>query len=210
MSVRRFVHSLAAVLLVAACADQTGPTSAAVGSPSFETVAPDTLSHTLHQAATAPALETYQLTFWARRDKASDVRVDYLPAAGQKDGDRFLQFKIPDGSLVARPGGYPLHKRASVEITLTIDPVLLTVDFEPSGLIFSQGKPAKLTIWYGHADPDLNGDGVVDGTDWQLAEQIAIWLEGKRKVHRVRSENDWAHQVVTGKLHHFSQFAVSW
>lgn len=210
MSLRRLAYTFAAALLVVACSDQTGPTSAGVGASRLQTVASDTLSRILHQAATAPALETYQVTFWAQRDKATGVRVDYLPEPTHKDGDRFLQFKVPEHSLVARPGGEPFHKGDSVEITLTIDPVLLTVDFEPSGLIFSQGRPATLTVWYGHADPDLNADGVVDGTDWQLAEQIAIWHEGKHRVRRVRSANDWAHQVVTGKLHHFSQYAVSW
>ncbi len=210
MLVRRSLIVLTLALLSVHCTDEPQglPTGLRL---SADEMAPETaVSRTLHQAADAPALARYQVSFWVKRDKSTDVRVNYLPAAGHKDGDRFLQFQIPDHSVVARPGGNPLGKHDSVLVTLTIDPVLLDVDFEPSGLIFSQGRPAKLTIWYGHADADLNGDGAVDALDWRLAEQIAIWHEGKHKAHRVRSENDWAHQVVTGKLHHFSQYAVSW
>ena len=73
------------------------------------------------------------------------------------------------------------QQAGSVKITLTIDPVLLSVHFEPSGLTFRQARPAKLTFWYGNTDPDLNGDGAVDDADWQLAEQIAIWKARQRR-----------------------------
>src|SRR5262245_48411378 len=207
---RRSLIALALALLTVRCADERGalPTGMA---PTADMMTPDeAAAHTLHQDASAPALETYQLSFWVRRDKPTDVRVDYVPNPGKKDGDRFLQFQIPDNGIAGWPGVEQLGKHDSVEITLTIDPVLLSVHFEPSGLIFKQGKPAKLTIWYGHADPDLNGDGVVDATDWDLASQISIWYEGKHKSRRVRSENDWVRQKVEGKLHHFSEYAVSW
>jgi hypothetical protein len=207
----RLVLALVLALLTVRCTDDRAVPPGGLG-PSADVMTPeDAASHTLHQDAGAPALETYQLSFWVSRDKATDVRVNYLPAAGQRDGDRFLQFKIPERGIAQLPGGEPLGRHDSVEITLTIDPVLLSVDFEPSGLIFKQGRSAAtLTIWYGHADPDLNGDGVVDATDWQLASQIAIWHEGKHKVKRMRSENDWFRQKVTGKLPHFSEYAVSW
>ena len=211
MKIHRLLLALSLALLTVRCSDERDVLPAGLG-PTADVMMPEeAASHTLHQDAAAPALETYQLSFWVSRDRATAVQVNYLPAAGQREGDRFLQFKIPEHGIAQLPGGEPLGRHDSVEITLTIDPVLLSVHFEPSGLIFKQGRSATtLTIWYGHADPDLNGDGVVDSTDWQLASQIAIWYEGRHRVRRIRSENDWFRQKVTGKLPHFSEYAVSW
>ena len=212
MKNHRLLLALALALLTVRCSDGRDLFSAGLGEWGADVMTPEVAaSHTLHQDASAPALETYQLSFWVSRNTPTDVRVDYLPAAGQREGDRFLQFQIPAGGIAQLPGGNPLGRHDSVEITLTIDPSLLSVHFEPSGLIFKQGRSAaNLTIWYGHADPDLNSDGVVDDTDWQLASQISIWFEGKHRARRVRSENDWYRQKVTGKLPHFSEYAVSW
>ena len=212
MRMRSALLALTLALFTARCSDESGalPTSLDV-SADMMALEVDA-ANTLRQAPNAPALETYQVSFWVRRDKGARVSVDYLPRRGKRDGDRFLRFEVPDYSVASWPGYDRRNKRDSVEITLTIDPVLVSVQFEPSGLKFKNGNPAKLTFWYGNTDPDLNGDGAVNAADAQLAAQIAIW-NGEKKKHkgkRMKSENDWNGRSVTGRVPHFSQYAASW
>ncbi len=169
--------------------------------------------HILRQSPTAPPLETYQVSFWASNDEASTVTVNYQPAAGRSAGRPFLRFDIPRGALRAGPHGLHLGRRDSVLITLTIDPASFSVEFEPSGLVFSRKHPATLAIWYGNADPDLNGDGVVDATDQTLAAQLAIWGRHAKRAARWRetsSHTETGQQWVSAALHHFSEYAVCW
>jgi len=168
--------------------------------------------HILTQASTAPALETYQVSFWARKDRASTVQVNYLPAAGETVGHPFLRFDVPKDGLRTGGAGAHLHHRDSVLITLTIDPVNLTVDFEPSGVRFSGHRPATLAVWYGNANPDLNGDGVVDGADTDLASMIAIWGRPAKPAPWMKtlSKQLIGEQWVMGAIKHFSEYAVSW
>src|SRR5947209_14145048 len=131
-------------------------------------VSPPTTSaemHILQQAPTAPPLQTYQVSFWAYTGQASTVTVNYQPAAGQAVGQPFLRFDIPKNGLRAGADGVSLKRGDSVFVTLTMDPVNLSVAFQPTGVLFSIGSPASLTLWYGNANPDLNRDGVVDATD---------------------------------------------
>ena len=90
--------------------------------------------------------------------------------------------------------------------------VLFSVDFQPSGVLFSKSSPAQLAIWYQNANPDLNGDGVVDALDEALKEQLAIWYRGTKADpwRQVWSKNDTTQELVTAALYHFSQYAVSW
>jgi len=206
------------LLALAGCRDAAGPVPVqsllgqVVGAP-VATAG----THILRHSPTAPALETYQVSFWARKDRASQVTVNYQPAAGQSVGRPFLRFDIPRGGLKGgphRPGPGRPHgeKRDSVLITLTIDPDSLTVEFEPSGVVFSKKHPATLAIWYGNADPDLNGDGVVDATDQSLAEQLALWVRHAKPAPWLKlfSENETGQQWVWTALYHFSDYAVSW
>src|SRR5262245_15242692 len=128
---RRSLIALALTLLTVRCADEHGalPTGMA---PTADVMTPDdATARTLHQDARPAAPEPYQMSFWVRRDEPTDVRVDYVPGAGRREGDRFLQFQIPDNGIAGWPGAEQLGKHDSVEITLTIDPVLLSVHFEP-------------------------------------------------------------------------------
>lgn len=209
MSVRRFVHSLAVVLLVAACVDQTGP-AGRVAAPQFETVAPDTL-HILRPAPAAPALETYQTSFWVQKGKATNVVIEYQSPDGEP-GDPFLQFVISKETMIAGAGGQHLSKGDSVLLTLTIDPVRFSMDFEPSGVKFSAKVPAVLSMCYEHMDPDLNSDGVVDETDAALQQQISFWTQSMKAGDwfKLPTKYDRANPCVSAKLYHFSQYAVAW
>jgi hypothetical protein len=112
----------------------------------------------------------------------STVAVDYRPAAGQSVGQPFLRFRIPKFGLKTGPDGARLYGADSVFITMTIDSVKLSVDFQPSGVTFSEVFAAGLIIWYANANPDLNCDGVVDSTDQALAQQLGAAGEDERLV----------------------------
>jgi len=198
MRLRRYVMPLTLVLVAAGCTDQTGPSPAAVPAPLAAVVPmPPPGTHILRQSPAAPRLQTYQVSFWAKRGTQTTV---------------FLRFRIPINGLVAGAGGVPLARGDSVRITLTIDTVLFNVDFQPSGVLFSTSSPAQLGIWYQDANPDLNGDAVVDALDETLKEQLAIWYRGTRSDawRQLWSKNDTTQELVTAALYHFSQYAVSW
>ncbi len=213
MPLRRYLMPLAVVLVAAGCTDQTGPSPTAIPVP-LAGVMPPPLpgTHILQQSSAAPRLQTYQVSFWARRGTQTTVFVNYRRRPGQWLPDPFLRFRIPINGLVAGADGAPLDRGDSVRITLTIDTVSFNVDFQPSGVLFSLSSPAQLAIWYQDASPDLNGDGVVDATDQALKDQLAIWYRGSRTQawKQVWSKNDTSQEVVTAALYHFSQYAVAW
>jgi hypothetical protein len=215
MSLRHSLIALALALFAAGCADTTGPLPAAIQPPLAQTASLSsswTDVHILQQAPPAPRLETYQVSFWARHDRESTVAVNYLPAAGQSVGQPFLRFRIPKFGLKWGPDGRRLYGTDSVLITLTIDTLRLSVDFQPSGVVFSDVFSAGLVVWYVNANPDLNGDGVVDSTDQMLEQQLAL-SEEPTKVSgwfKVATKNDTTQKYVATDVYHFSEYAVSW
>jgi len=211
MPLRRYIMPLTCVLVAAGCTDQTGP--AAVPAPLAAVVpTPPPGTHILQQSPTAPRLQTYQVSFWAKRGTQTTVFVNYRRRPGQWFPDPFLRFRIPINGLVAGADGVPLARGDSVRITLTIDTVSFNVDFQPSGVLFSNSSPALLAIWYQDANPDLNGDGIVDAADQALKDQLAIWYRGSKAGawKQVWSKNDTSQEVVAAALYHFSQYAVCW
>src|SRR5262245_24961667 len=63
------------------------------------------LARVLVQGDSVPALTTYQVSFWASRDRATNVVVRYLPVPGQVVGSPFVAFEIPKNSVKRRPNG---------------------------------------------------------------------------------------------------------
>src|SRR6266545_2184934 len=213
----RIALPLALLLALAGCRDVAAPLNQqnAAGPLAARQVASDPTwppeLHVLQQSPTAPRLRTYQVSFWARRGTQTTLFVNYRPAPGQGRGDPFLRFKIPINGMVAGADGVPLDRGDSVLITLTIDSVSFLVDFQPSGVLFSKSSPAQLAIWYQDANPDLNGDGVVDATDEALKQQLAIWTESTKSAWKqLSSRNDTTQQYVAAELYHFSSYALSW
>ena len=201
----------AVILVLAGCQDATGPVDPS-HAPAYDYNAwsAGVEPNYLRQAPTAPALETYEVSFWAHFGQASTVTVNYLPTGGESVGQPFLRFEIPRNGLTTDANGKRLRRGDSVLVTLTIDPDEFEVDFQPSGLRFARGGPARLTFWYQNADPDLNGDGVVDAIDAACSEQIALWGTVGARWVKLPTDVDRTLPSVSAVLPHFSEYAVSW
>src|SRR2546428_107976 len=114
----------------------------------------------------------------------------YQLAAGEWVGQPFLELSIPKNGLLAGAGGESLKGGDSVLVTLTIDSVNFSVDFQPSGVVFSTGNPATLVLWYENANPDLNGDGALTGANEDLTYELVgtdlLRTDGARAADRCR------------------------
>jgi hypothetical protein len=154
------------------------------------------------------SLGQYTATFWAVRGQQRSAQINYLSATGDTSAP-FLRLSIADP--VYAPGQGDLAPGDSVLITMTIDPYDIKVSLEPTGLVF--GDPAQLQMSYAGADGDLNGDGVVDGTDAQIESRLlGLWYRegadsGWTPIPAVQSLPD---KSFTSALQHFCEYAVSW
>jgi hypothetical protein len=170
----------AAPALVACAADRVAaPTRSGIAvNRSSGSGRSDTASdpHFLTADPTAPTIANPVIGFWAVKGVDQSVRMVYHARPGHNDSTTFLVFRVRDRSLVSDATGAPLAAGDSVFITLTlVDPVSLAVDFQPSGLRFSQSHPASLKLEYGDVVQDYNGDGVIDSTDVAISRTFHIW-----------------------------------
>jgi hypothetical protein len=216
---------LAAVGLAAfvGCVDSLSPPTEAIPPPPTPRL--DGEMHMLRQAMVSPtsqpgefgvlfeasgspkSLERYQASFWAVKGQERALEIAYL------DGLDFIELVVGSNTLLAYPDGTPFNANDSVLITMAIDTSLLLVDLQPSGLTFNDQAPALLNIRYGDAEPDLNGDGVVDDADRQIeSTQLGLWMQPSDA--QPWYPNDAQHILTTkrfvGYLYHFSNYAVSW
>src|SRR6266576_3375097 len=106
MRAHRLLLPVALALFAAGCVDETGPSPTGV--------------HILRQAPTAPRLQAYRVSFWARRGTQTTVGVNYRRAPGQTWGDPFLRFRIPINGLAAGATAVsPAPAASSLMATLT-------------------------------------------------------------------------------------------
>ncbi|HJU68402.1 MAG TPA: hypothetical protein VJ650_09140 [Gemmatimonadaceae bacterium] len=154
-------------LVSLACDDATGPEGVGTDDLKFLQLPPG-----------APPLVVQTASFWARTDDNREVRMYFRPRPGESDSSEFLRFRVDEGSLARRPNGSTFAAVDSILITLTVvDLQRLIVDFQPSGLRFSQSRPARLKIEYENADHDFDDDGDVDSNDEALEERFSIWRQ---------------------------------
>ncbi len=166
---RRWMLVLA-LLALAACDGATGPS---------RPPAPDLLSGSkllsifAQYDATFAPLVPAETSFVAVQGQAVDFVEQF-----QGQGDPVLEFKLSSSSLLAYPNGMPIAPGDTVRITISRDPQgRILFSFSPSGLTFNPLSPASLTIWYAHANPDVDGDGIVDATDALLESQFGIFKQ---------------------------------
>lgn len=184
--------SLLAVLTLAAC-DASSPTRVATpdspdvrlgksaggggrngGGGNTNTSSPTFLT----PASGAPAASTAQVAFWAVQGKDRVGEVWFHAVPGDVDSTRLLRLRVRKKAQIIRPDGTLLAPGDSIRITMqVIDPVTLATQFEPSGLRFVGSEAANLTIWYPHADLDLNDDGVVNASDRAIELTFSIFKQ---------------------------------
>jgi hypothetical protein len=123
-------------------------------------------------------LQAASVSFWALRGRDREGVLRYVPAPGEEEGEEFLAFKVPGGSLLRRPDGTPFGAGDSVLVTITVvDPRLFLFEFQPGGLRFDPRNPARLEVSYRRADRDYDGDGDEDGADDDFERELAFWRQ---------------------------------
>jgi hypothetical protein len=163
----------------------------------------------IRAAANAPPLDATHVQLWAKAGEGRRVEIRYQKV-GEYGGDRCLEFNIPGDALLRRPDGTAFAKGDSILITITLaDPGSFNFSFAPSGLTFSQSHPAELRISYKWADPDYNGDGVVDDRDrafrfdiWKQEADGAPWL----KIGTARDSNV---EELRADIFSFTRYAMA-
>ena len=167
----------------------------------------------LEVAAGMPTLVSSQVSFWAYYDRETHAQLVYHALASATDSVTLVDFTVPAQSLSRLPDGSAIGAGDSVLITMSVlNPLLLDVSFEPSGLRFSSANPARLQLGFGNADPDLNGDGTVDGEDDALAAKLSIWQQEDilGPWTQLPSTVDAGAKVVTADIPGFTHYAVAY
>jgi hypothetical protein len=209
---------LAGAVGLASCAADSVPD--ALQSPeatihSGAVVAPE-VPQLLRHAPDAPSLQATTVTFVAVPGAPQAVDIPYAAEPGWEGGDVFLRLELEAESLLAHPGGAPVEPGDEVTISIEVDPDpasgsrgRLCAKFSPAGLQFDPDHPAKLTLSFAHADPDVDGDGQAD-LEWERA-RISMWRQGASDEpwERVNGATQTIDRDVEAELHSFSRYALS-
>lgn len=202
MLIRRFLPA-AALLLAGVLSSCDGAPSGPYEKPASELVF-------LRAAGDAPALQTDHIEFWAKAGDGIEREIRYSNTAPGYNGDECLEFKIPGNGLYKRPDGSRFQKGDSVLISVRIvDLQHFAFEFQPSGLQFDPDHPAELRISFRWADPDLNGDGVVDDRDRSFS--FGIWKQEADGLpwKRITSQRDSDLQEVRADILGFTKYAMA-
>lgn len=184
-----------------------------IGSPSFAALRTDAVAGATGEALAASEaviLDKHEISFWARRGKASGVEIRYQAADGS--WKRYIEFTVPSDGLERYPDGRLFGRGDSVLITVRVDTTNLLVQFEPTGLVFNPLAPAKFNIWYTGADADLDRNGVVDGGDEYIRQALlGLWVQEfpGDPWQGLAAAHDLEARLFTAALGHFSGYAVS-
>lgn len=212
---------LGAALMVASCADGTGPPRlldqqllGSISGPGVSStelhplrhrmsiVSPGELPlfHMVSQSSTeAPPLETYELSFWAKCGESRSTEIHYM-SDDPNDTNRFLSFHVPSKALLLRPDGTPFATGDSVLISVRIDRSEFVVEFGPSGLVFDAKTPAELEMWYSGAEGEVPQEQL--GL-WHQQEAGTLWFP-------IVSNHEEELRWFQTNVFHFSTYAVSW
>ena len=216
MFVRRPLLVFALALSVARCADQPTAVKAPASpqalrwslAPQFTARIDARARRSGTMALTPPlSLDQYQVSFWAVRGESRSIQINYSSSI-DSDTHPFLTLTTTDPQFV--PGVGELAMGDSVLITVSVDTSKIGVSLEPSGLVF--GEPASLTINYGGAGGDLNGDGVADSTDSQIeAKLLGLWYREDQgdQWSQVGASHSIDDKSFTYALPHFCEYAIA-
>lgn len=214
---------IAWLFIVAGCSDAsnvlTEPAESVIGVSASSGSAGGSSSqsveqHILVQGDDAPPLETLEAQFWAVAGERQTFKIRYdVPVEQENPSPDFFRLDLKQRSLVALPDGTPLVEGDSVLITVSVDPVRLLVDLEPSGLQFDPKEPARLRLVYLRANPDFNQDGAVDALDGAIETgSLGLWFrtDAGAPWQLVDADQDLTRKRFDGEIDHFSGYTVSW
>jgi len=157
------------------CSDSSAPDPSVPSQPGDTKLTAD-LGIVRRSTAISGFVDTV-VTFYAVRGQDREGRIFFLAPDGSP-GEEFVRLKIGSATLLARPDGSPVADGDSVLITMrVVDPALLLVEFQPSGLQFNPAEPAELEMQYGEGDDDLNHDVRQDSEDAALISSLGIWRQ---------------------------------
>lgn len=178
-------------------------------SPGIEQVAPDGLT-VIRVDPEAPPLVDTEVSFWAVAGEVREVQILYGYANGTVG--KCLRFIVPAGALHRLPGGRIAQPGDSVQIAIrVVDPKLFLFEFDPAGLIFAPGHPARLEVRYRWATADLNGDGAVDQADAAIRSRFGLWKQERagEPWQKVGSRRDEAVQELYADIRGFTRYALA-
>lgn len=193
------------VALALACSSTTDPTQ----QPPVQ--AADSL-HILTLQPGHPALYSDSTTFVAIKGQGTEQTIFFADEDGHP-GEEYLVFELNDQSLLTYPDGTPFNNGDSVRITIhVLNPDSIYFQFDPAGLTFDPGHPAKLTIHYAETGGDFDGDHHVGVRDSLIAPNLSIWRQPEpsdsfTKLQSVRSEEA---EEIEAKLLGFSRYAIAY
>jgi hypothetical protein len=160
-----------------------------------------------------PALANSQVSFYAVKGKSSGVDIWYQPRAGQRDSSKYLEFRVGTNSIDRRPDGSVIAPGDSVLITVNVtDPTHFIVEFQPSGLKFSENDLPTLKISFAACGDDLNYDGRVDATDASMQSSLSVWRQESpfQAWFKVASTVTASVKEVDSQLGGFTGYALMW
>jgi hypothetical protein len=200
---RRLLLAFVTLVMAGACSNSSGPASPA----------PRATLNFVRQDSTYKPLLSTQGVFYAKVGQGRLVRLVYQGTTPTDSGAEFLRFEVPGDGLYRKPDGTPFAAGDSIQITVTvIDPKRFQFDFQPSGLQFNPSDPARLKVEYHYADPDFNGDGIVDSSDATIEGLLSLW-------RREPPDSLWFQMAAVKSIEleefdanvlGFSQYAVAW
>ncbi len=198
---RRLLLICSAAALVS-CSDSSGPSGV-----------PDAALHIITQAVTAPALAATRASFWAKVGEDRELRLAYKGRTPTDSGEEFLRFEVPGDGLLRKPDGSAFQAGDSILITITIvDSSRFLFRFEPSGLQFNPAQPARLKVYYYEANPDFNGDGIVNAADTTIEHQLDVWGRESASGPWFRNGSVKFEELdeIDANIVSFTEYAIAW
>jgi len=189
------------VVAAAVCRDGSDPAGVSESDLVFVRFPPDLLP-----------LVAREGSVWAVKGRDARLVLRYQPEEPGREGEEFLEFRVPGDGLLRWPDGRLFVRGDSVRITVRVDEGgRFLFEFEPSGLVFDPGHPAELEVTYRRADRDFDGDGDEDAEDERAERRLSLWKRERpggawERVGSVRVEEL---EEVRARITGFTGFALA-
>lgn len=190
-----------AIAAAVGCGDSTGPDEVPEDELPVLTIRGD-----------APALETSDTFFYAKKGEFREVKMFFTDGAGGR-GSEYFRLEVRPDALLAAPDGTPFLPGDSVLITVrVVDPARILFDLQPSGLRFNPLAPSHMIIHYTEANPDFDRDGDVDANDDALQQSFSLWMQEEigGVFTRLQSTVNLGLKGVGADVGGFTRYAISY